>query len=144
MQLCAQWWLVITNPSGETKLPEQPPASRTELSCASESHCASGAKPYFCCTFFEGKLSYVHMPSSARADAASVRAQHSAICFIGYLLGRGALCSSYRRASRTSRRPDLTAPRQALKQSFKPHGQTSLRARPGNRQRRHQDEDPRR
>ncbi len=45
MQLCAQWWLVITRPSGETKLPEQPPARRTEERRASSSHCASGVKP---------------------------------------------------------------------------------------------------
>src|SRR3954471_17934598 len=91
MQLWAQWWLVITRPSGETKLPEQPPASRTELSCASESHCASGEKPYFCCTFFEGKLSYVHMPSSARAETASVRAQSRANLFIGLFSSGGAV-----------------------------------------------------
>src|SRR5258708_6796211 len=71
MQPWAQWWLVITSPSGETKLPEQPPASRTDESRASSSHCESGAKPYFWATFFEGKLSYVHIPSSARAAAAA-------------------------------------------------------------------------
>ena len=69
MQLCAQWWLVITNPSGETNEPEQPPASRTEESCASESHFGSGLKPYFFATLALGKLSNVHMPSSARAAA---------------------------------------------------------------------------
>src|SRR5438045_9775651 len=67
MQLCAQWWLVITRPSGETNEPEQPPASRTEESCASFSHFASGLKPYFFATFALGKLSNVHIPSSACA-----------------------------------------------------------------------------
>src|SRR6267154_879741 len=67
MQLWAQWWLVITRPSGETNEPEQPPASRTEESCASVSHFASGLNPYFFATFALGKLSNVHMPSSACA-----------------------------------------------------------------------------
>ena len=47
----------IVRPSGETKLPEQPPASRTDESCASVSHCLSGVNPYFFATFCEGKLS---------------------------------------------------------------------------------------
>src|SRR5712691_10368555 len=78
MQLCAQWWLVITNPSGETNEPEQPPASRTEESCASESHFPSGPKPYFFATFALGKLSNVHMPSSARAASGSAAARQKA------------------------------------------------------------------
>ena len=74
MQLCAQWWLVITRPSGDTNDPEQPPASRTEESCASPSHFASGLKPYFFATFALGKLSNVHMPSSACAARGSAAA----------------------------------------------------------------------
>src|SRR5713226_4991799 len=78
MQLCAQWWLVITSPSGETNEPEQPPASRTEESCASESHFASGLKPCFFGTFALGKLSNVHIPSSARAASGSAAARQKA------------------------------------------------------------------
>src|SRR5207248_2637375 len=68
---------------GETKLPEHPPASRTEDSCASFSHWASGAKRYFCCTFFEGKLSNVHIPSSARAAKARASVASKVSLFIG-------------------------------------------------------------
>src|SRR5712664_4073069 len=95
MQEWAQWWLVITSPSGETKLPEQPPASRTEESWASRSHCASGAKPYFCRTLAEGKLSRVHMPSSARAANARVTAARRTRCFIEVISerGRAPLCA---------------------------------------------------
>src|SRR5690349_1204801 len=93
MQEWAQWWLVITRPSGETKPPEHPPASRTEESCASLSHCASGENLYFCCTFFEGKLSYVHIPSSARAASAQTsRAGSRANRFIVFVSSEGALC----------------------------------------------------
>src|SRR5205085_5389384 len=70
------------SPSGETKLPEQPPARRTEASCASWSHCASGANPYFCFTFFDGKLSNVHMPSSPRAAKPRTRTHSAATRFI--------------------------------------------------------------
>src|SRR5438876_4839151 len=78
MQLCAQWWLVITRPSGDTNDPEQPPASRTEESCASPSHFDSGLKPYFFATFALGKLSNVHMPSSASAARGTAAASKKA------------------------------------------------------------------
>ena len=45
MQPRTQWWLVITRPSGETKLAEQPPARRTEDSRTWSSHAWVGAKP---------------------------------------------------------------------------------------------------
>src|SRR5207248_6261975 len=78
MQLCAQWWFVITRPSGDTNDPEHPPARRTEESCASASHFESGANPYFFATLALGKLSYVHIPSSARAAMGSATARHRA------------------------------------------------------------------
>src|SRR4051812_32689553 len=67
MHSWAQWWLVITSPSAETKLPEQPPARRAEERRTWSSHAWSGAKPYFLLTACEGKLLKVHIPSSARA-----------------------------------------------------------------------------
>ena len=45
MQRRAQWWLVITRPSGDTKLPEQPRASRTLESRTWSSQALSGEKP---------------------------------------------------------------------------------------------------
>src|SRR5438128_4492993 len=78
MQLCAQWWLVITRPSGDTNDPEQPPASLTEESCASPSHFDSGLKPYFFATFALGKLSNVHLPSSASAARGTAAASKKA------------------------------------------------------------------
>src|SRR5207237_8707595 len=58
--------------------PEQPPARRTEESCASASHFESGANPYVFATLALGKLSYVHIPSSARAAMGSATARHRA------------------------------------------------------------------
>ena len=45
MHWCAQWWFVITRPSGETKLPEQPPARRTDDSRTRSSQAWSGENP---------------------------------------------------------------------------------------------------
>ncbi len=45
MQRRAQWWLVITRPSAETKLPEHPNASRTLDSRTWSSHALSGENP---------------------------------------------------------------------------------------------------
>ena len=42
MQPRAQWWFVITRPSGDTKLAEQPPASRAEERRTLSSHCCVG------------------------------------------------------------------------------------------------------
>ena len=67
MQEWAQWWLVSTRPSGETKLAEQPWASRADDSRTWSSHFWSTLTPYFCLTLSAGKLLNVHMPSSARA-----------------------------------------------------------------------------
>src|SRR5439155_23539903 len=105
MHWCEQWWLVITRPSGETKLPEHPPASRTEASRASCSHSASGENPYFWRTFFAGKLSSVHIPSSACAANAKAR-QNGTSRFIGRDLletGRCFLCRTGARVKSSSR-----------------------------------------
>src|SRR5262249_20206464 len=67
MQRRAQWWLVITSPSGETKLPEHPCPSRTEESRTWSSHDWSGSNPYDFCTAALGKFSKVLIPSSAWA-----------------------------------------------------------------------------
>src|SRR5689334_21618459 len=76
MQLCAQWWLVITSPEAEMKLPEQPCASRTDERRTWSSHFPSGLKWYFASTFSDGKLLNVHIPSSAREPGAN--AMHAA------------------------------------------------------------------
>ncbi len=68
MQGWAQWWLVITSPWGDTMLAEQPWASRTEAARTFSNQLASGSKPYFAFTAATGKLSKVHMPSSAWAS----------------------------------------------------------------------------
>src|SRR5512141_2301360 len=68
-----QWWFVSTSPCGETKLPEQPPARRTDASRTCSSHFASGANPYFALTLSLGKLSNVHIPSSAPAVPEATR-----------------------------------------------------------------------
>src|SRR5581483_3208563 len=84
-------------------------ASRTEESCASLSHCASGENLYFCCTFFEGKLSYVHIPSSARAASAQAsRAGSRANRFIFSSPRKGAALSAS--AARRSRESGLRHP----------------------------------
>src|SRR5689334_21503408 len=125
MQLWAQWWFVITSPSGETNEPEHPPASRTEESCASFSHFASGANRYFWATFALGKLSNVHMPSSARAERGTAAARQTAASrFMSapevvqrckrIVLQRGALCLQDVAASivlRTRARP-ISPPRE--------------------------------
>ena len=79
MQERAQWWLVITSPLSETMLPEQPPPRRTEERRTWSSHSLSGPNPYFCFTFPEGKLSKVHIPSSARAMPAHAARRPMAI-----------------------------------------------------------------
>ena len=43
---------------------------RADESRTFSSHCAVGANPYFSPTLSDGKLSKVHIPSSARAEAA--------------------------------------------------------------------------
>src|SRR5205085_2562136 len=60
-----------------TKLPEQPLASRSDERRASSSQPASGVKPYFLPRFLAGKLSKVHIPSSAWAAAARTSAQRA-------------------------------------------------------------------
>ncbi len=63
-----QCWLVKISPSGETKLAEQPPVSRTAASRTRSSQAWSGAQPWTDLTFADGKASKAHMPSSARAS----------------------------------------------------------------------------
>src|SRR5262245_47113640 len=69
MHESAQWWLVITNPSADTKLAEHPCASRAEDSRRCSSHLSSTDTLYFCFSLSLGKLLYVHIPSSARTRA---------------------------------------------------------------------------
>ena len=57
---------VMTIPFGETNDAEQPSGiSRNEANRTPSSHCGDGVKPYARPTRFAGKLSKVHMPSSA-------------------------------------------------------------------------------
>src|SRR5262249_21094924 len=69
----AQWWLVITSPSGETKLPEHPSARRTLDRRTWSSQAWSGENPCVFWTRALGKVSKVHIPSSARTAGAERR-----------------------------------------------------------------------
>src|SRR5262245_27776486 len=60
------WWLVMTSPSGETKLADPPAPKRTEDFCKCSSHFASGAKPWRVSRSLAGGALNSHMPSSAR------------------------------------------------------------------------------
>jgi hypothetical protein len=62
--------LVNTRPSGEANEPVQPPSRRAIERCRRPSHASSMSTPYFCFTVAFGKLSNVHMPSSASAAEA--------------------------------------------------------------------------
>src|SRR5438874_1703317 len=113
MQLCAQWWFVITRPSGDTNDPEHPPASRTEESCASASHFESGENSYFFATLALGKLSYVHIPSSARPARGSAQTRHRAAIrtIVGSFEGRlGRAGPRFCPQPRTASSPTATAP----------------------------------
>src|SRR5208282_6617151 len=66
----------MTSPCGEMNDAEQPPAIRNEARRTCSSHACEGVKPYFAATVFDGKLSNVHMPSSA--CIACVRTRHAA------------------------------------------------------------------
>src|SRR5208282_879030 len=66
----------MTSPCGEMNDAEQPPAIRNEARRTCSSHACEGVKPYFAATVFDGKLSNVHMPSSA--CIACVRTRHDA------------------------------------------------------------------
>ena len=52
---------------------EQPPAILSDDKRTWSSQACDGVKPYFAPTVFDGKLSNVHMPSSARIDCVSPR-----------------------------------------------------------------------
>src|ERR1700726_2408328 len=52
---------------------EQPPATRSDARRTWSSHDCEGEKPYLEATIFDGKLSKVHIPSSACSDCVSVR-----------------------------------------------------------------------
>ncbi|MNE21789.1 hypothetical protein D3C80_1149660 [compost metagenome] len=64
-----QWWLVRIRPSPETKEAEQP-RRRTAALRTRSSQAWSMRVPYLSLTVWIGKLSKVHMPSSARAGVA--------------------------------------------------------------------------
>ena len=57
--------ITSTSPLGETRLAEQPSASRTEDNRTWSSHSLVGENPYFALSLSLGKLLKVHMPSSA-------------------------------------------------------------------------------
>src|ERR1700686_2274787 len=57
---------------------EQPSATRSDAKRTWSSHDCEGEKPYFEPTIFDGKLSKVHIPSSARTDCVNVRHAASA------------------------------------------------------------------
>ena len=59
------WWLVMTRPSGETKLPEPPELNRTLERRTCSSHLSVGSKSYFL-SCARGGLLNNHMPSSPR------------------------------------------------------------------------------
>jgi hypothetical protein len=69
-QLCTQWWFVSIKPSGDTKEAVQP-ESRTVARRTFSSHCGVISTPCFCFIAEAGKLSTVHMPSSAAASTGS-------------------------------------------------------------------------
>src|SRR6218665_881659 len=89
MQPRGQGWFVITRPSAETKLAEQPPPNLAEDKRTLSSQSWVGAKPYFSLTLEAGKLLYVHMPSSASAGAAPSREAMMRRRFMKFLFGRG-------------------------------------------------------
>src|SRR4051812_24559474 len=64
MHECAQWWLVITRPFGDTMLAEHPPARRTDDERTCASHSLVGPKPCKAARRSEGKSLSSHMPSS--------------------------------------------------------------------------------
>ena len=64
-----QWWLVRIRPSPDTNDAEQP-CRRTAAFRTRSSHDWSMRVPYLSFTVWMGKLSKVHMPSSARAAEA--------------------------------------------------------------------------
>ncbi|MNT39952.1 hypothetical protein D3C72_1762380 [compost metagenome] len=64
-----QWWLVRIRPSPETNEAEQP-CRRTAALRTPSSHDWSMRVPYLSLTVWIGKLSKVHMPSSASAGVA--------------------------------------------------------------------------
>src|ERR1700676_4884764 len=67
----------MTRPSDDTRLAEQPRVSLMLPSLACSSHAASGAQPYFARILAAGKLSKVHIPSSAKAGAVTLAAASS-------------------------------------------------------------------
>ncbi len=67
MQAATQWWLVSARPSGETNDAVQP-GSRTVERRTRSSHCGVMSTPSDWRTAAAGKLSKVHMPSSAAAS----------------------------------------------------------------------------
>src|SRR5256885_2905659 len=69
-QAAAQWWLVATSPSGETKLAEQP-RSRTAERITWCNHSSVTATPWAARRRALGKLSKVHIPSSPFARQGS-------------------------------------------------------------------------
>src|SRR5437868_3007161 len=95
MHRAAQWWLVITSPFGDTKLPEQPPAMRTAESRTCSSHSSLGAKPCSLPRRSEGKSLSSHIPSSvvrgcgAACVPASLRASAATARPAGLAGGRG-------------------------------------------------------
>src|SRR5579862_2915893 len=76
-QSSTQWWLVSTSPPGDTNDAEQFD-ERSDARCTWSSQARLGLKPCACATFADGKLSKVHMPSSARALFGSAAASTSA------------------------------------------------------------------
>src|SRR5271170_5992078 len=69
----------MTKPLGDTRLAEQPAASRMLASWTRSSQAASGAQPYLACILAAGKLSNVHIPSSAWAGTAISAAMSSVV-----------------------------------------------------------------
>ena len=89
MHSCEQWWLVITRPLGDTKLPEQPPASRTDERRTWSSQAWSGLKPYFCATRSDGNWLSSHMPSSEVGESAGRTGVTVGTCALGGAMGGG-------------------------------------------------------
>src|SRR5258707_611850 len=72
MQLWAQWWLVMTKPFGDTKLPEHPPASRTADNRTWSSQSVEGPTPSRFFRRSEGTSFGSHIPSSLMSGAGAI------------------------------------------------------------------------
>mmetsp|Transcript_6205 Transcript_6205/g.25083 ORF Transcript_6205/g.25083 Transcript_6205/m.25083 type:complete len:358 (+) Transcript_6205:2806-3879(+) len=81
----AQWWLVSTRPSGDTKEAEQPPAIRAEPRITRWNQAGSRSTPSSALSLASGGLSRVHMPSADQASGVPASRAVNRIFFKGGL-----------------------------------------------------------